>query len=101
MAEIKSKVEEHRQRLVELITLFSRCRQSNNIKDGCGGGKSVCTPCPYEKEHGEMWNLLREDDLIHKEGMAAIKPLLPEDVRGELYPVPLKGYGKQRSEAGG
>lgn len=93
MVEKKSKVEEHRQRLVELITLFSRCRQSNSILDGCGGGKSICTPCPYEKEHSEMSLLLSGDDFIYQEGMAAIKPLLPEDVKKELYPGPLMGYG--------
>jgi hypothetical protein len=87
MVEQKSKAKKgHRERLAELITLFSRCRQSHSITDGCGGGKSLCTPCPYEKEHSEMWSILGEDDFVFGQGMATIRSFLPKDVRRELYP---------------
>lgn len=72
-------------RVAELITLFSRCRQSHNITDGCGGGKSVCTPCPYEKEHSELWEILRKERPLFMKGVNVVKPLLPDDVIRELY----------------
>lgn len=66
------------QRLVELTTLFSRCRRERNVPHCLTGCE-----CPYKQEHDEYWAILN-DRKIFKKGNPEVDKLLPVDVLAEL-----------------
>ena len=72
------------ERLAELITLFSRCRQKRKVRncEECGLLHPDFRDCPLKAQHDEY----RDIELSGKVELKEAYPLLPADVLQELNP---------------
>ena len=66
------------ERLADLTTLFSRCRQALEVEH------CLCKPCRYKKQHDEYFVILKDHHEIFNRGSPEINKLLPPDVIAEL-----------------
>lgn len=65
-------------RLVEINTIFSRCRQKHGFTD-CGSSKTECSPCPFKEEKIDLVRLISKID------WEKITEISPEDVQEEMH----------------